>query len=283
MDSFSPLAGVRVVSIALNLPGPTCVQRLVHYGASVIKVEPPAARGGDPMTGYSRRYYDALHDGIDTRVVDLKDAKGRIAFDTLLADADIFITSQRLAALARLQLVGEAFEKKFPRLIHIAIVGEQDTDDPGHDLTYLADAGIATPPRLPPTLLADLAGAERATTAAFAALRVRDATGRGTHVRVSLREAAEAFARPAKLGLTAPGEILGGAHPGYNFYRGMDGWIALAALETSFFARLIAALGIHQPPAEHKVAIAEAFATKPVAHWKSFAATHDLPLSVIPD
>jgi alpha-methylacyl-CoA racemase len=277
-----PLEGIRVVSIALNLPGPACVRRLADFGASVIKIEPPPSRGGDPMMGYSSRYYRALHSGIDTRALDLKETNDRAAFDTLLASADVLITSQRLAALVRLGLAGEAFEKAFPQLVHIAIIGDEESDAPGHDLTYLAEAGIATPPQLPATLLADLAGAERATTAVFAGLRLRDASGRGTHMRVSLRATAEAFAEPARYGLTAPGDILGGRHPGYNFYRAADGWIALAALEPAFFDRLISALNI-QPAQDHRAAITDAFATQSIAHWKAFAATHDIPLSALPD
>ena len=160
-----PLSGVRVVSIALNLPGPACVRRLADFGAAVIKVEPPAAFGGDPMRTYAAGYHEALHNGLDVHTLNLKDIEQRAAFDELLTLADVFITAQRAAALARLQLTGEALAARFPHLCHIAIVGDEISGVAGHDLTYMADAGLATPPHLPSTLFADLTGAERAVTA----------------------------------------------------------------------------------------------------------------------
>ena len=274
-----PLAGVRVVSIALNLPGPACVRRLADYGASVTKVEPPDSLGGDPMRAYAASYYDALHKGLEVRTLNLKDAGERAALDDLLANADVFITAQREAALARLQLTGEVLAAHFPHLCHIAIVGDKDSDTAGHDLTYIADAGMATPPHLPPTLFADLAGAERAVTATFAALRIAHLSGRGHHCVVSLRDAAISLNGPMTHGLTRTGGLLSGGHPGYNFYRARDGWIALAALEPHFVERLQKASGV----AFTISALKEFFSTKSTMDWNAWATTHDIPLSVIHD
>ncbi|MEQ1516475.1 MAG: CoA transferase [Usitatibacteraceae bacterium] len=279
ISTLLPLTGVRIVSIALNLPGPACAQRLAEFGATVIKVEPPDALGGDPMRTYAADYYEALHRGLDVRTLNLKDPHERAALDALFADADVLLTAQREAALARLQLSGDALSARFPRLCHIAIVGDETSGDAGHDLTYLADAGLATPPHLPATLLADLAGAERAVTATFAALRMREKSGRGQHVKVSLGAAARAFRGPHQYGLTSPGGLLAGKHPGYNFYRAIDGWVAVAALEPHFSDRLQKTSG-----AEFTVsALKTFFANKKIAEWKLWAATHDSPLSVIAD
>ena len=95
-----PLSGVRVVSIALNLPGPACARRLADFGATVVKVEPPDALGGDPMRIYAPSYYEALHEGLDVRTLNLKNVDDRAAFDDLLATADVLLTAQREAALA---------------------------------------------------------------------------------------------------------------------------------------------------------------------------------------
>ena len=43
--AFQPLKGVRVLSLALNLPGPAALLRLRQMGAACLKLEPP---GGDP-------------------------------------------------------------------------------------------------------------------------------------------------------------------------------------------------------------------------------------------
>lgn len=274
-----PLNGIRVVSMALNLPGPACVRRLADFGAMVIKVEPPNALGGDPMRKYASSYYEELHAGLDVRTLNLKDMEQRAAFDALLANADVFITAQREAALTKLQLTGDALSMRFPKLSHIAIVGEESSNDSGHDLTYMADAGLATPPYLPPTLFADLAGAERAVTATFAALRLAEKTGRGQHMAVSLGDAARAFSGPMRHGLTRIGGLLAGAHPGYNFYRARDGWIALAALEPHFIERLQKVSG----SAFTSEALKKYFAPNTIVEWKRWALTHDIPLSTISD
>ena len=275
----APLTGVLVVSIALNLPGPACARRLADFGATVVKIEPPDSLGGDPMRLYARSYYEALHEGLDVRTLNLKKVDDRAALDSLLATADVLLTSQREAALTRLQLSGDALSMSFSSLCHIAIVGSENSTDSGHDLTYLVDAGLATPPHLPPTLFADLAGAERAVTATFVALRHKEKTGRGQHIVVSLARAAHALAGPMTHGLTSPGGLLAGAHPGYNFYRASNGWIALAALEPHFVERLLAASGSQFT----LNALQQFFVSKTIADTKAWAMAHDIPLAVISD
>jgi crotonobetainyl-CoA:carnitine CoA-transferase CaiB-like acyl-CoA transferase len=272
------LAGIRVVSIAPNLPGPACARRLADFGASVVKVEPPDAMGGDPMRQYARSYYDELHQGIEIRSLNLKSASDRATLDELLAHADILLTSQRDAALERLKLDWNALSARFPRLCHITIVGSDAGNDAGHDLTYIAAAGLATPPQLPVTLIADLAGSERAVTATFAALRLAQQTGRGHRLVVSLETAANAFAGPHQHGLTRQGGLLAGRHPGYNFYEAIDGWVALAALEPHFAARVEMASGV----AFTQPALSKYFCQHGVGHWAQWAREHDVPLATIP-
>jgi alpha-methylacyl-CoA racemase len=90
-----------------------------------------------------------------------------------------------------------------------------------------------------PVLVADLAGAERAVSAALLLLFTRE-RGRGAgYAQVALSEAAQSFAEPLRQGLTAPGGVLGGGFPGYRTYRARDGYVALAALEPHFWERLL--------------------------------------------
>lgn len=272
------LAGVRIVSVAINLPGPACVRRLADFGASIVKVEPPGELGGDPMRKYAPSYYEELHVGVEIRVLNLKSDGGRAALAELLSDADVLVTSQRDAALERLGLGWPTLSTRFPTLSQIAIVGSTAGHDAGHDLTYITGAGLATPPQLPSTLIADLAGAERAATATFAALRMTQQEGHGHRFVVSLETAASAFAGPHRYGLTNLGGLLAGRHPGYNFYAAQDGWVALAALEPHFAARVQAASGV----AFTQDALAQYFREHDVAHWTHWAAEHDIPLATLP-
>jgi len=74
------------------------------------------------------------------------------------------------------------------------------------------------------------------------------------------------------------GEPLSGARPNYRLYRASDGWIALAALETHFLARITQALELQSFDA----AVLEArFAEHSCAHWERIAAEHDLPLATV--
>jgi crotonobetainyl-CoA:carnitine CoA-transferase CaiB-like acyl-CoA transferase len=245
----------------------------------VTKVEPPDSLGGDPMRTYAASYYATLHEGVEVRTLNLKDKDQRNEMDSLLANADVLITAQRQAALSKLQLASADLAARFPALCHIAIVGDEKSNVAGHDLTYLAAAGLARPPYLPTTLFADLAGAERAVAETFAALRVAEKTGRGHHCVVSMSATAHALAGPMKHGLTNTGGLLAGSHPGYNFYRAYDGWVALAALEPHFVERLTKLAGVEFT----KKALKEFFDTKSVGEWKAWAIANDIPLSVIAD
>ena len=268
------LGDVRVVTIALNLPGPAACFRLRAMGASIVKVEPPT---GDPLEAYAPAWYRDLHDGLATHRLDLKQAGDRARMAALLADADLLVTAQRPAALARLGLEPESLARTHPRLCMLRITGHRPPHDeqPGHDLTYLAAHGLLAPGVMPPTLFADMAGAERAVSTALALLHARARTGSGHQADVALEEAAEWLALPRRYGLTGRDALLGGKLAGYNLYSTQDGWIAVAALEPHFAQRLAAALGL---PGLEREALAARFAQASAAHWERWAREQDVPI-----
>jgi crotonobetainyl-CoA:carnitine CoA-transferase CaiB-like acyl-CoA transferase len=242
---MSFLQGLRAVSMALNLPGPAACARLRELGATIVKVEPLA---GDPFSQFCPPWYRRLHAGLEVHRVDLKSPEGRAAMERFLHGADLFITAQRPAALARLGLDSTSLAARHPRLCHVAITGHAPPDDgiAGHDLTYLALHGLLAPPALPPTLFADMAGAERVVSTALALVHARDRDGRGHAAAVPLADAAAALAQPLAEGLTRRGALLGGGFAGYNLYAARDGWVAVAALEPHFARRLGEALGLDE-------------------------------------
>jgi crotonobetainyl-CoA:carnitine CoA-transferase CaiB-like acyl-CoA transferase len=268
------LRDVRLVSLAVNVPGPVAAAMLRDMGANVTKVEPP---GGDPLKTMASGWYAELVRGVEVLTLDVKSDAGRARLDELLAGADILITSSRPGALARLGLGGEAFRARYPRLGHVSIVGypSPDLDVAGHDLTYQAHEGLLEPPALPRTLVSDLAGAQQAVIAALALLvrRARETTG--GFAEVSLSESARGFAAPIRHGLTAAGGVLGGGFPGYGLYRARDGWIALAALEPRFQAGVQRELGVSPSDAD---GLARVFATRTAEEWEVWAKAHDLPI-----
>lgn len=275
--SVKPLQDIRVLSLAINLPGPLAVARLQQLGAAVVKIEPPE---GDPLFHAQPHWYRALHEGQEVLRLDLKVAAARARLEEELAAADLLVTASRPAALRRLRLAWEDLHGRYPRLCQVAIVGYPPPDEevPGHDLTYQARLGLLEPPQLPRTMIADLAGAEQAVHAALAVLLARE-RGQGAHgTQVSLSRAAESFAEPLRRGLTAPGGILGGSLPGYNLYRTREGWIALAALEPHFWRKLAAELGLQYPDQPQ---LQEVFLTRTALEWEAWGRARDLPLAAV--
>ncbi len=268
---------MQVLTLAVNVPGPVAAARLRGLGATVVKVEPPE---GDPLARANRDWYEALVAGQKVIRLNLKETEDRTRLDELLGESDLLLTATRPAALARLGLGWPELHARYPRLSQTAIVGYPAPEDnvPGHDLTYLAGLGLLTPPELPRTLLADLAGAERAVSASLALLLGRE-LGLGTgYVQVPLAEAAAFFAEPLHYGITAPGEELGGGLPGYNLYRAREGWISVAALEPHFWRRLLDELGLQTANREE---LASAFLSRTAEEWQSWAAERDLPIAAV--
>lgn len=273
---LSLLTGIRVVSTALNLPGPVACARLHGMGAMVEKIEPPA---GDPLERYAPDWYRRLCSGMRRHRLDLKSDEGRAAAHALLEQADVLVTAQRPAALARMGLDAEAVAAH-ARLCHVAVVGHAPPEEnrPGHDLTYLAANGLVRPPRMPPTLFADMAGGERAASEALAMVIARDRTGRGGVSFVALADVARDLGEPLREGLTAPTGLLGGGLAGYNLYATAEGWIALAALEPRFLQVVAEALALS--PATHEK-LAAKFSERTAREWEQWARRHDVPLVAV--
>ncbi|KGN37237.1 CoA transferase [Knoellia subterranea] len=274
-----PLEGVRVVSIAINLPGPVAVARLASQGATVTTVLPPS---GDPLQQFSPAYFDELHVGQSIEHVDLKSDDGRARIDELLADADVFVTSSRASALTRLGLDHASVSGRHTQVCQVDIVGHpgDDADIAGHDLTYQAGSGLVRDGRMPATTVVDLAGAERAAGEACAALVERARTGRGSRREVALSDVATSMSDPVRHGLTASGGPLAGGLPVYAVYPASAGHVALAALEPHFAVRLAAAIDLAPEELTHE-RLGELFATRTAAEWETWALERDIPLVAV--
>ena len=259
-NPFTPsdqsLRGVRVLSVALNLPGPAAVMRLADMGATCKKLEPlpppgfPKGSSSDPMGNYAPHAYAQMHAGVKVVQADLKSLKGQAKLDALLSKADVLVTSFRPSALKKLSMDWPTLHARYPALIQVCIVGAKGAaaEIPGHDLTYLAAHGLVNGLNLPATLFADMAGSSLAVEAVLKALWQRARPGRthgkGVFQEVALEDAAAYLALPRHWGLTLPRGSVGGAHAGYAVYACIKGRVAVAALEPHFAARLAEVAGI---------------------------------------
>ncbi|HEX7285172.1 MAG TPA: CoA transferase [Candidatus Angelobacter sp.] len=272
-----PLEGIKVVSLGINTPGPVAAARLAALGAQVIKVEPPA---GDPLKTFAPAWYEQLRARQNVVTLDLKDASGRAQLDDLLNTAELLIASFRPSAMQRLRLDWPTLHAQHPQLCFVSITGYPPPREErsGHDLTYLAETGLLTPPDLPPSLFVDLAGAERCVTQALALLLHHERTGEAGWSTVSLDECAQELAAPAQAGLTSPGGLLRGAFPLYGVYETKEGWIAVAALEPHFAQKLLSELGLALADREQ---LARVFRRRSAADWEKWAEERDLPLVAV--
>lgn len=151
-----PLSGYKVIEFATYVAAPSGARILADLGAEVIKIE--AASGDDYRTNWNvysmpgeSDLYNPCYDlvGVNKRfmVLDLRTDEGKEILDTLLADAQVFITSARDKALKKLGCDWETLHAKFPKLVygHVRGYGEKGAmkDMPGYDYTaYHARSGI---------------------------------------------------------------------------------------------------------------------------------------------
>lgn len=273
MPQELPLTDVRVVSLAVNLPGPIAAARLHELGAEVIKIEPPA---GDPLASVSPSWYESLVSGQTVIHLDLKNPEQRAVFESELSLSDVLLTAMRPSAAERLGL-GD-IERRLAALSIVEIIGHEGelAEMPGHDLTYQAAHGTLTPPIMPQVPIADLLGAERAVSAALLALMNRERTGRGERHRVVLEHAAAAAGAAVRHGLMGQGAPLGGGDPAYGIYETADGSVAVAAIEPHFRTRLADMTG-----ASTRVEFERVFRSRPTCDWLAIAQKADIPLTEV--
>jgi len=258
-----PLAGVRVLDFSELLPGPFLSQCMVELGAEVIKVERPPH--GDPTRRVSPGLFTAVNRGKRSWLADLKDPAARAPVLALADEADVLLAQFRPGVIDRLGFGAAAMRARNPRLIHVCLSGFGSggprADWPGHDINYLAVAGVAAlagtdadPTPRPGVPMADLGASVYGLAAVNAALFQRERTGRGQHLDIAITDCAAHWMNPRwavihQRGATtlAAQRAVAQQRPAYGVFRCRDGrLLSVAALETHFWQRLARALALPQ-------------------------------------
>ncbi|ANJ56998.1 CoA-transferase [Pseudomonas silesiensis] len=199
-----PLDGITVISLEHAIAAPFCTRQLADLGARVVKVERPGT--GDFARGYDQRvdglasHFVWTNRSKESLTLDLKqDAAGGI-LEALLAKADVLVQNLAPGAAARMGLSFEALQARFPRLIVCDISGYGEggpyekkkaydlliqseggflsvTGGPGED--EMAKAGCS---------IADIAAGMYAYTGILSALMLREKTGVGSRIDVTMLE-----------------------------------------------------------------------------------------------
>ena len=199
-----PLDDVTVLDLSHALAGPFCSTMLADFGASVIKLEPAGAGDiarswGPPLPGGETSYFVSLHRNKKGIEVDLKHPRGKDLFFRLIERCDVVLENYRVGALARLGLGYEAAAARNPGIIYCSVSGfGQDgpyRDRAALDLILQAESGMVSVTGEPGghgvrcgVSIADMTAGMYAAYGIMLALRVREKTGRGQAVDVSMLE-----------------------------------------------------------------------------------------------
>jgi hypothetical protein len=130
-----------VVDLSSLWAGPLCSHLLQRLGARVIKLEsrqrPDGARQGTP------EFFDLLHAGKESVVLDFDSAAGRQGLRALLAQADIVIEASRPRALRQLGIDAEQLLAEQPGLTWLSLTGHGRQPPQDEWIAYGDDAGVA--------------------------------------------------------------------------------------------------------------------------------------------
>ncbi|WLH88274.1 CaiB/BaiF CoA-transferase family protein [Pseudomonas sp. FP453] len=261
-----PLASLKVLDFSTLLPGPFASLLLADMGAEVLRIEsptrmdllrvlPPHDRGTSASHAYLNRNKRSL-------ALDLKQAEALEIVRALVKEYDIVLEQFRPGVMERLGLGYEALKAINPKLIYVSITGYGQTgpykDRAGHDINYLALAGVASytgredsGPLPLGVQLADVGGGSlHAVVGLLAAVIARQHSGVGQYLDVSMTDCS--FSLNA---MAAAGYLACGVEPGreshvlnggsfYDYYRTRDGrWMSVGSLEPAFMQQLCETLG----------------------------------------
>lgn len=199
-----PLEDVKVLDLTHALAGPFCSTMLADYGAQVFKLEAygagDIARGwGAPLPGGETGYFTSLHRNKKDLEVNLKHPRGKEIFFSLIERCDVVVENFRVGTLEKLDLDYPRARARNPGIIYCSISGfGQDgpyRDRAALDLVVQAESGMMSVtgeaggrPVRAGTSIADLTAGMYAAFGILAALRVRQRTGEGQALDVSMMD-----------------------------------------------------------------------------------------------
>ena len=264
MSINEALAGIRVLDFAQVGAGPTAGMLLGDLGAEVTKIESPGGdigrKLGPPWQAGESVVSMSLNRNKRSLALDLKKPAGPRVALRMAAQADVVLESFRPGVMDKFGLGYAALSATLPRIVFCSISAYGQSgpwrDKPGVDGIVQAVSGLMSqvgsegaPPMKVQIPAADMVTGFLATTALLAALRVRDRTGRGQHLDMSLYNGALMLQQSAIASYLSSGELparSGSAAP-YSApneaYPTKDGWIMIAAYHEDRWKAFCAVIG----------------------------------------
>jgi len=313
-----PLADVKVLDLSHALAGPFCSTMLADFGAQVIKIEPPGAGDiartwGQPMPGPDHAYFVSLHRNKQAIVVDLKHPQGRELFLRMVERCDVVLENYRTGALARLGIDYAAARERNRGIIYCSISGfGQDgpyRDRAALDLVLQAESGLVSVTGEEGSngtragySIADMTAGMYSAYGIMLALRVKERTGEGQSIDISMMEGQLALLVTMFGDYFASGKIprpMGTAYPAvvpYQAFRTRTRDLVLAIAGEKLWQKFCPVIGrpeLADDPRYRTVpdrnrnraslaaTLQEVFLTRSYEEWEKLLLTNDIPVGAI--
>ncbi len=317
---LTPLEGINVLDLSHALAGPFCSTMLADYGANVIKLEPPGAgdiaRGwGSALPGGETGYFTSMHRNKRGIVVDLKHPQGKDLYFDLVERCDVVVENFRVGTLAKLGLDYEAASARNPGIIYCSVSGfgldGPFRDRAALDLILQAESGMISVTGTEDgqavragVSIADMTAGMFAAFGVMAALRVKEKTGRGQEIDVSMMEGQLALLRTMMVDYFADGEVprpMGTAYKSllpYQTFHTKTRDLALAIGSEKLWKIFCPVIGCPELTDDPRYAnnrlrrdnraslvarLQEVFLTKSYEQWEALFLEHGIPVGAIND
>ncbi|MFW6109433.1 MAG: CaiB/BaiF CoA transferase family protein [archaeon] len=265
MFEDNTLLGIRVLDMSRVLAGPFTSMILADMGADIIKLEIPG-RGDDsrefpPFKGDESMYYVNLNRGKKSITLNLKIEEGKEIFHELVKKSDVLLENFRPGTMKRLGLGYEKLKEINPKLVYAAISGFGQTGPyryrPGYDIIGQAMGGLLSitgwpdgPPTRSGTAIGDILSSLFCTIGILAALNIREKTGCGQLVDVSLVDSVFAALENIPQKYYVDGHIperIGNRYEfvyPYGTFKTQNGWVVIGIANDSIWERFLEVTGL---------------------------------------
>jgi crotonobetainyl-CoA:carnitine CoA-transferase CaiB-like acyl-CoA transferase len=313
-----PLEDVKILDLSHALAGPFCSTMLGDFGAQVVKVEVPevgdiARAWGPPFYNTETAYFVSLHRNKKSVEIDLKQGAGKELFFRLVEVFDVVLENFRVGTLQKLGIDYQQARARNPGIIYCSVSGFGQTgpyrDRAALDLIVQAESGMISITGEPGgrgvrcgVSIADLTAGLYAAFGIMNALRVKEKTGKGQYVDVSMLEGQLGLLQGtigAYLADEAVPEPLGTAYKAllpYQTFRTKTKDLALAVGSDKLWRIFCPIMGLEELLDDPRFAtnaarvknrqvliakLQEVFLTKAYEEWEELLLTHGIPVGAI--
>jgi formyl-CoA transferase len=259
------LLSIRVLDLSRVLAGPFMSMLLADMGAEVIKLEIPG-KGDDsrqfpPFRDEESMYYINLNRGKKSITLNLKTPEGKTIFKELVKHCDILLENFRPGTMKRLGIDYDELKKHNPGLIYAAISGFGQTGPyshrPGYDIIGQAMGGLLSitgwpkgPPTRTGTAIGDILSSLFCLVGVLAALKIREKTGFGQLVDVSLVDSVFAALENIPQVYYVEGHVperIGNRYEfiyPYDTFEANDGWVVIGIANDNLWSKFLEVTGL---------------------------------------